>query len=468
MKHFLLQYLNGRIERISVKDWARANHWNFPNHNFENANTTPTSEQIDSYLQNHGCVREVFNEDNYCYNPNDITEKDLITWKSTKSTVLNTYPNTKNNEVNATDNKITRKKNIKKNSSILVNSHSLDDLTKKFNIVDFEFNNENDLVKLNDKSLEEIKQIEGKLPEIPPFEKHPYLTQLKPSNKISGLMIGTFPPISYLCDQLSVPNLTFNGINDCSPLTPYFHGNKNSLWEYTSLDLISINKEKRSKRPDIIKNMLNDKGVIYTDIIKYCQRELDNSKGILKYTASDTLLNNIVLNNEIFDFIFLNESISKIYFTNSTFFSATNTKLFNSINKFDLSSRNAFVLFLKGAQDFGYLIDVCFPNNLEQWININERDRSKNEKNQVNAILSNKVYVKLKLSKSDKTRIFDVCSALSPAAVNRGSVRANLCVREYSNLKNELIESSPEGLLRTVLEYFFTNKMKELDSFNVY
>jgi G:T/U-mismatch repair DNA glycosylase len=78
-RHYLLQNQNGILIRTTVKNWSRVNQVKFPNHTFENSDTTPTSEQIDTQLQNEGCIREMFNEDWYCYNPNEISENDLIT-----------------------------------------------------------------------------------------------------------------------------------------------------------------------------------------------------------------------------------------------------------------------------------------------------------------------------------------------------------------------------------------------------
>ena len=82
-KHYLLQKQNGIIIKKTVKDWAREPHnqKKFPKYSFQrpyNTDTTPTSEEIDAQLQREGCKREIFNGDNFCYVPGEISENDLI------------------------------------------------------------------------------------------------------------------------------------------------------------------------------------------------------------------------------------------------------------------------------------------------------------------------------------------------------------------------------------------------------
>ena len=86
-------------------------------------------------------------------------------------------------------------KNTNKIISILLTKESIIELATKHKIKEFDINNEEHLKLLNERTISEVKQNNGKLPAIPPFEKHPYLTPLIPNNNISGLMIATFPPI---------------------------------------------------------------------------------------------------------------------------------------------------------------------------------------------------------------------------------------------------------------------------------
>jgi hypothetical protein len=90
-KHYLLQKQNGRLERITVKDWARENQVKFPNFKFRNGTITetPTSEQIDAELQREGFVRDIYNGDFYSYNTREISENDLIAGGYNKSKIDN-------------------------------------------------------------------------------------------------------------------------------------------------------------------------------------------------------------------------------------------------------------------------------------------------------------------------------------------------------------------------------------------
>ena len=93
-KHYLLQKQNGIIIKKTVKDWAREpqNQKKFPKYSFQrpyNTDTTPTSEEIDAQLLREGCKREVFNGDYYCYDPNDISDNDLLLKKYKTNNVMN-------------------------------------------------------------------------------------------------------------------------------------------------------------------------------------------------------------------------------------------------------------------------------------------------------------------------------------------------------------------------------------------
>jgi hypothetical protein len=127
-------------------------------------------------------------------------------------------------------------------------------------------------------SIGKIQTGNGELTQIPPFEKHPYLENID-CTKTTGLMIGTFPPISYLCDQLNLQNLSFNEKNIKPPIIPYFHGNRASLWSYCPINYEEeIRNYDRACQPQRIKNVLLERKIAYTDIILFCQRKLKLNK----------------------------------------------------------------------------------------------------------------------------------------------------------------------------------------------
>ena len=348
---------------------------------------------------------------------------------------------------------------------MILKNDQLIDLLSFDPIENFDSDNLEHLVELNKKSIKSISISRGVLPRIPPFEQHPYLEPLTIDCEKTGLMIGTFPPISYLCDTLKLNQLKFRNQTISPPDLPYFHGNYASLWKYAPIDFNQIIKEDRSLQPNLIKLQLRSRGVIYTDIIKYCQRQLDIKNEDEKYTASDKLLKNIVINDDVYNYLINNQSINRIYFTNSSFFS-TNNFLFDKNSNLRLQENDAFGLFLKGANDRGIKIDVSLPNNPENWINLNEGNKTKPFLQDINDKLLLKVYLNLRLSNGELIRKFQICSTVSPAAVNRGMVRQNQCVKNYSRIQNCPIPVSPEKLLRLVLMEFFNDNLANIQQYN--
>lgn len=346
--------------------------------------------------------------------------------------------------------KVSNKRNMKKINSILLTHESIIELAIKFEIKDFDINNEEHLKLLNEKSITEIKLNKGKLPKIPPFEKHPYLTPLIPNNNISGLMIGTFPPISYLCDLLQLPVLTYNDNKDYPPLIPYFHGNKNSLWKYSPIGFENIKRYYRNDIPNLIEKNLLDKGIIYTDIIKFCQRETKENN----YCADDKSLTNIVINESIYEFLFDNVLINRIYFTNSVF-TGDSINIFNKEGNYNIKNRDAFILFLKGANNLKYKIEI--RNQEGVFVTINEGIRDKRKIRIINDFFKNKVIVELRFTKNQISKEIQICSSCSPAS--HGKVKYNKCVLKYK--KNHLM------LLNEVLNSFFENNMNKLKELNV-
>ena len=115
--------------------------------------------------------------------------------------------------------------------------------------------------------IDEIIGFNGVLPNDPPFEKHPYLDlpeyQLQNFDKY---IIGTFPPISHLLDnveiiQAGINQLTLPTGNLISrPTIPFFHGNdafylwKLLLFDNELLELQAI--EDRNEKKNYLINKL--------------------------------------------------------------------------------------------------------------------------------------------------------------------------------------------------------------------
>lgn len=336
----------------------------------------------------------------------------------------------------------------------------IDRLALLHKIEDFDAANPEHLKKLSDASINVIRLSNGMLLNSAPLEHHPYLSDIN-NEKVTGLMIGTFPPISYLCDSLNLPNLTnLNNRRIAPPDIPWFHGNYTSLWKYTPINTEPIKNAERAEQPELLRKALLEQGVIYSDIIKYCQRLIN-----VKYTAEDKQLSNIILNNNALQFLLENNNINRLYFTNSSAF-AGNNNLLNASGTYRLIERDAFGLFLKGAQDNGYTIEYSLPET-NDWININEGHRSAIEIRNIKNTLCNKVYINIRLATRATVKDFEVCFAVSPAAVGRGMVRQNACVQAYRLINNTSVPDSPAALLRTVLQAFFDDNLQTLVAYNV-
>jgi len=343
---------------------------------------------------------------------------------------------------------------------ILINQPDLTALLAAFPIPGFNADNSIHCSSLHTNSVLPIGAIGGILPAIPPFEKHPYLTHLLPNPAISGIMVGTFPPISYLCDMFALPFLAFGQQIIHPPKFSYYHGNVASFWNACPIGFNIINLQPRHMRPMLIEQALSLHGLIYTDIIKYCQRKSD-----IKYSYEDKDLNNIVIHTDIYDYLFNSESVNRIYFANSSFFNSSGTLL--KINgNYSLSKRDAFQLFLKGAQDTGHTIDFCLPLAGAPWININEGLRLAVIRRSINNTLKTKVHIRLRLKKNNIEKVFDVVSCLSPAA--HGQVQHNACVQNFAAINHPLIGHNPAiSLLRDVLLNFFANNLPLITQYNV-
>lgn len=329
-----------------------------------------------------------------------------------------------------------------------------------FPIPNFDENNLADWDQLHLSSILSIVNNGGALPAIPPFEKHPYIVPLDVNTTATGLMIGTFPPITYLCSQYNLANLTYNNQVFTAPDIDYFHGNYSSLWKYAPINFNLIKLSPRAQQPQLIINELSRARILYTDIIEYTQRTL-NTKHL--YDASDKNLNSIIPNIQIFNFL-KKSSVDKLYFTNASFFHSSNN-FFNGKGLIRLSENDSFGLFVKTAIDLNIKVEYSLWGK-ENWIELNEQPKPLNIRNVIHIDLKAKVVLRLRLSFGEDKKEYSICSAVSPAAVNRGRVRKNPCVQLFSNIFNLPIGNAPSGLLSTTLSCFFNNNLNALAQYN--
>lgn len=353
---------------------------------------------------------------------------------------------------------------------MILRHENLEKLLEKFPIADFDVENLAHLDLLHQLSVAEIGKNKGKLSNLPPLEKHPYLQQLNVNADLKGLMIGTLPPITYLADKFELPKLSYGSQRFLErPEIPYFHGNRGSFWKFSPFNFDAIiNHSIREEKPLMISDNLASYKIAYTDMIQYCQRSfaVKKKETIDKYPADDVCLNNISLNNNVYDFLLNNTSLDRLYFTNSYAFGMGDS-FFTAKGMYQLKKRDAFQLFLKGANLKGITIDISLPDNVN-WLNINEAQRSRQELKSINELLRAKVVLKMRLTKNNTVKVFDVISSVSPSAIGgtRTTSQLNSCVIKYSDGNNVDIKDSSEGLIRQSLKAFFNGDVKSLIKYN--
>lgn len=345
---------------------------------------------------------------------------------------------------------------------MILKTPNFDSLLNIFPIENFEYANQEHLNKLSMLSIQSIVDSKGQLPLLPPFERHPYIEDLIPNKSVKGLMIGTFPPISYMCSLHHLRFLRFKGQEISPPCINYFHGNIGSLWKFTPLDHEFILNHPKYEQPKIIQESLNKSNIVYTDIIKFCQRKI-NKKG--KYDASDLNLSSIIFNEQLIDYIFASPAINRIYFTNASFYNQNKKFINTTKGNLNLDIRDAFTLFIKCLNDNDIKIDIAKCEDHNSWICINEKQHKKSDFALINDIMRTKVTLHIRLTREKTQRIFRICSSVSPAAVNRGAYR-NPCITAFG-IKNELHGvAAANDFLRNVLSKFFEDKLDELERYN--
>lgn len=329
---------------------------------------------------------------------------------------------------------------LKKFSQLLINRGLLN-LDLDINSPEIELDNHN--------GIQEIINDFGTLPPNPFFEIHPYYLagQLKDFSKI---IIGTFPPISYLLDRDDLIN---NGIHELininhniiqGPDIPFYHGNNGSMWDYLldqhDLDIL-YNLERFEKKQFLI-DWLNNHEIVYNDIIHKTQR--------MEFNAKDSSLFNIIPNEELIRFLFDSESVKYLLFNTSSTFNVGGIRLHINFNLNNNPGRvnvntnpKSFDLFIRTAQDLG--IKIYFrilegPTHHFDWI-----ETTIGNADFLNNNLRNKIQFELKMDgtvsnflKDSKNKIkqFQVITGPSPSRVANLGVPRNLNFINWNNGNN--------------------------------
>ena len=322
----------------------------------------------------------------------------------------------------------------------------------------------------------------AQLPMIPGFEIHPYKGLLTVTNQ-EKVIIGTFPPVSYLIDTGNSYNPAL-GLSSLSqptpphqiitkPAIPFFHGNVSALWSVllsaneliTLYDFLPANREGAK---NFLITLLNQIGIYYDDIIHSTQRELgkvDQNVGNLGYTYKDSHLKNISIDNELI--IKLLNSIANKYicFTNGSTFGVNGLKLYTQrtrLGKVNVKLNDALSLFLRGCQELGLKIEFqCLP--FYEWTPIAAL---------IQPQLSTKLIFEIRITKTVNCikpelqnfnqKEFTVITPFSPAA--HGKIENHPIIINYREIHGAAPIST---ILKHIYDNFRNNQYALLYPFNI-
>lgn len=266
------------------------------------------------------------------------------------------------------------------------------------------------------------------LPLNPPVEFHPYLQHF-PLMLFDKYIIGTFPPISYVCDLV---NLNFMNHPDGRfyfnrPRVPFFLGNLASMWQFL-LDTEQIGElneiltqpenARVAARQYLIQFLLNCQ-INYSDIIKRCQRLLKNGH----YQAEDTSLTNICINHDLVSHIMHNNKIKMILFNTGSPFRREWMRVYqNNVldglpGQINIGQVQAFDIFVRACQELGMFVEFRLRNVLP-WTVL-----SLNNFRKLTQTFRTKIIFEIKLTHDNIEKAFTVITPPSPAA--HGNVNEN-------------------------------------------
>lgn len=243
-------------------------------------------------------------------------------------------------------------------------------------------------------------------------EIHPYLGYRNEMvDTPCGYIIGTFPPSGYLRNQnlinedpirdrrftvadISVPK---------SPCLDFFHGNRNSYWEYLGINEIS--------RPTIL-SFLKKFGWVYSDIIYSCTRTNIDKSG-------DNYLRDVVPNFELLQEILERTDSPKLWFQTSGVFNQDGINVLKRTaekGRVNTRSGRAYDIFLRTLQNLGKKLEVRLDNQ-DTWVEVNYTNH---------AVLKEEFsYQFSHFLRIDESQVYEIYTGPSPSAAANPPLRNN-------------------------------------------
>jgi hypothetical protein len=178
-----------------------------------------------------------------------------------------------------------------------------------------------------------------KVKQTPPFEWHPYLELSNIDNP--NIIIGTFPPSSYLRSQYHNNKEILSVLNkltiEPTPIMDFFYGNLATFWKILGIEIGE--QQNREDKIANVKNFLNSNRIGITDIVTSCQRE--NIK-----SPSDKDLLNVIINKELILNLTTTNQSKRLIFTSGDWEIGVNNPNTGKVR----SKFSAFSLFLEAIQ----------------------------------------------------------------------------------------------------------------------
>ncbi|WP_309613529.1 hypothetical protein [Flavobacterium sp.] len=290
----------------------------------------------------------------------------------------------------------------------------------------------------------------GQLPPVPPIEIHPY-SYTRYNFGYDKMIIGTFPPISYLLDNHLLVELkrlnNLNGRRLTKPLIPFYHGNRGGMWDVLLFGntFDEILKLARIDGKDALIDELTYRFIRYDDIIYSTQRKILNNR----YNAEDKNLFNIVPKASLIkDIIEKKDLFSILFNTSSSFSNKIKINRDNKINIENDSNIKSFDLFVRTLQELNYSVDFMLDdfnrNIILDWTEVNFQNL-----NIIRNSFKHKVFFKVRIRKDIKIlkEIF-VVTPFSPAARKR--VELNPIVKNW-------LSQNPNKSRRNLLTNIYTS-----------
>lgn len=208
---------------------------------------------------------------------------------------------------------------------------------------------------LNGFSAEEILKT-------PPIEWHPYSNE-KHNTQREILIIGTFPPPSYLFKSIKDRKKRIDLGIIKPPIVNYFYGNQMNCYKFFNIKCNDL---------EVISEDLDNKGIDFFDIVLSCQRaKFKNNSEKKSVVSDDKNLMNIITDTQLIKELFGSNQNKRLVFTSSDWGLYRNNKQNgnNRIGTFKEDIISAFSLFIKTIEGLSNSIQFSYYKE-QKWIEL--------------------------------------------------------------------------------------------------